>query len=112
MWLLVLLVPVNALFSLQAGFEVPTGSILWLLLMGGVFIFAAQHFLTLAYAAADAGYVQPFDDLKLFSNILVSWLVLNFAPEGSYWLGIALILAGSGYLLWSERQSRPAPALT
>jgi hypothetical protein len=30
--------------------------------------------------------------------------VLNFAPEGSYWLGILLILAGSLYLLWSERR--------
>jgi drug/metabolite transporter (DMT)-like permease len=111
MWLLVLLTPINGLFSLQAGFELPTGDILWLLILGGGVMYAAQHFLTLAYAQADAGFVQPFDDLKLFSNIAVSWLVLNFAPEGSYWLGIALILAGSTYLLWSERQGQTAPAL-
>ena len=104
MWLLVLIAPVNGLFSLQAGFELPTGQILALLLLGGVIMYGAQHFLTLAYATADAGFVQPFDDLKLFSNIFVSWLVLNFAPEGSYWLGILLILAGSLYLLWSERR--------
>lgn len=108
MWLLVLLVPINGLFSLQAGFEVPTGTILWLLLLGGVLMYLAQHCLTLSYAAADAAFVQPFDDLKLFSNIAVSWLVLSFAPEGSYWAGIALILAGSAYLLWSERGARPA----
>ena len=112
MWLLVLIAPVNGLFSLQAGFELPTGQILALLLLGGVIMYGAQHFLTLAYANADAGFVQPFDDLKLFSNIFVSWLVLNFAPEGSYWLGILLILAGSLYLLWSERrlQTLPRPA--
>jgi drug/metabolite transporter (DMT)-like permease len=110
MWLLVLLTPINGLFSLQAGFEFPTGSILGLLILGGAIMFAAQHFLTLAYSVADAGFVQPFDDLKLFSNILVSWLVLSFAPEGSYWLGIALILAGSLYLLWSERQIKAAQA--
>ena len=108
MWLLVLLTPINGLFSLHAGFESPTGEILWLLILGGVIMYAAQHFLTLAYSAADAGFVQPFDDLKLFSNIAVSWIVLNFAPEGSYWLGMALILAGSGYLLWSERQNQNA----
>jgi drug/metabolite transporter (DMT)-like permease len=108
MWLLVLLTPINGLFSLQAGFEIPTGSILGLLVLGGAIMYAAQHFLTLAYSVADAGFVQPFDDLKLFSNILVSWLVLSFAPEGSYWLGIALILAGSLYLLWSERQIKAA----
>ena len=111
LWLLVLLTPINGLFSLHAGFELPSGDILWLLLLGGVIMYGAQHCLTLAYAAADAGFVQPFDDLKLFSNIAVSWLVLNFAPEGSYWLGIALILAGSTYLLWSERQSQSAPLL-
>ena len=85
MWLLVLLTPVNLLFSLQAGFELPSGNILWLLLLGGAIMYFAQHFLTLAYAAADAAYVQPFDDLKLFSNILVSWLVLSFAPDMTYW---------------------------
>lgn len=112
MWLLVLIAPVNGLFSLQAGFELPRGQILALLLLGGIIMYAAQHFLTLAYANADAGFVQPFDDLKLFSNIFVSWLVLSFAPEGSYWLGILLILAGSLYLLWSERrlQTLPRPA--
>lgn len=112
MWLLVLIAPVNGLFSLQAGFELPRGQILALLLLGGIIMYAALHFLTLAYANADAGFVQPFDDLKLFSNIFVSWLVLSFAPEGSYWLGILLILAGSLYLLWSERrlQTLPRPA--
>lgn len=112
LWLLVLLTPINGLFSLHAGFEVPTGTILALLILGGVLMFAAQHLLTLSYAAADATFVQPFDDLKLFSNIFVSWLVLNYAPEGITWLGIALILAGSMYLLISERQkeSRLQPA--
>lgn len=110
LWLLVLLTPVNLLFSAQAGFELPSAPIFGLLLVGGVFIYGAQHFLTLAYAAADAGFVQPFDDLKLFSNIAVSWLVLNFAPAGSYWLGILLVLAGSGFLLWSERKSQALAA--
>lgn len=111
MWLLVLLTPVNLLFSLQAGFEVPTGNILWLLVLGGAIMYFAQHFLTLAYAAADAAYVQPFDDLKLFSNILVSWLVLSFAPDLTYWPGILMVFAGSAYLLWSERGRRSGVAI-
>jgi len=111
MWLLVLLTPTNLLFSLGVGFEWPTGEIWAFLLVGGVIMYFAQHFLTLSYAAADAAFVQPFDDLKLFSNILVSWLVLQFAPEGSYWLGIILVLAGSSYLLWSERQATAGRAV-
>jgi hypothetical protein len=47
-------------------------------------MYFAQHFLTLVYAVADATFVQPFDDLKLFSNILLSWLVLSFAPDLTY----------------------------
>lgn len=111
MWLLVLLTPVNLLLSLQAGFELPSGNILWLLLLGGAIMYFAQHFLTLAYAAADAAYVQPFDDLKLFSNILVSWLVLSFAPDMTYWPGIVMVFAGSAYLLWSERGRATSVAL-
>lgn len=111
MWLLVLLTPVNLLFSLQAGFELPSGNILCLLLLGGAIMYFAQHFLTLAYAAADAAYVQPFDDLKLFSNILVSWLVLSFAPDMTYWPGIVMVFAGSAYLLWSERGRATSVAL-
>lgn len=111
MWLLVLLTPVNLLFSLQAGFEWPSGNILWLLVLGGAIMYFAQHFLTLAYASADAAYVQPFDDLKLFSNILVSWLVLSFAPDMTYWPGILMVFAGSVYLLWSERSPSTGAAL-
>jgi drug/metabolite transporter (DMT)-like permease len=111
MWLLVLLTPVNLMFSLQAGFEWPSGNILWLLLLGGAIMYFAQHFLTLAYASADAAFVQPFDDLKLFANILVSWLVLSFAPDLTYWPGILLVFAGSIYLLWSERSKSTGAAL-
>ena len=107
MWLLVLLTPINGLFSLQAGFEIPTGEILVLMLVGGVMMYAAQHFLTLSYAAADAAFVQPFDDLKLFSNIFVSWLLFGDIPTGTYWAGIALILCGSAYLLYTEHRGVP-----
>jgi drug/metabolite transporter (DMT)-like permease len=111
LWLLALLTPTNLAFSLGAGFEFPSAAIWPWLLAGGVLMALAQHLLTLSYAAADAAFVQPFDDLKLFANIAVSWLVLHVAPEGSYWAGILLVLAGSSYLLWSERHDRARPAL-
>lgn len=103
LWLLALLTPINAGLSVHAGFEWPTGTILLALLAGGVLMLAAQHMLTMAYASADAAFVQPFDDLKLLSNILVGWLVFGYLPEGTLWLGVAMILAASSWLLWSER---------
>jgi len=103
LWLLALLTPINAGLSVHAGFEWPTGTILLALLAGGILMLAAQHLLTLAYASADAAFVQPFDDLKLLSNILVGWLIFGYLPEGTLWLGVAMILAASSWLLWSER---------
>lgn len=101
-WLLLLLSPINAVLSYHAGFEIPTGNILWLLLAGGVVILAAQYFLTKSYAAADAAFVQPFDDIKLISNVIVGGLVFQYWPEGQLWIGIVMILAASSFLLWSE----------
>ncbi|WP_333818436.1 DMT family transporter [Tabrizicola sp.] len=103
LWLLVLLTPINGAISLHAGFEWPAGWVLVWLLAGGALVFLAQHLLTLAYAAADAAFVQPFDDIKLISNVVVGWAVFGYLPEGPLWLGVAMILAASSWLLWSER---------
>ncbi|MEY4779657.1 MAG: hypothetical protein RLZZ607_970 [Pseudomonadota bacterium] len=103
LWLLVLLTPINAGLSVQAGFELPSAQILGWLVAGGIVMMAAQYLLTWAYAASDAAFVQPFDDLKLISNILIYGLAFGYWPEGNIWAGVALILAGSLYLLWSGR---------
>lgn len=103
LWLLVLLTPINAGLSLQAGFELPTMAILGWLFGAGLIMMAAQYLLTWSYAAADAAFVQPFDDLKLISNIVIYGLWFGYWPEGNIWLGVAMILAGSLYLLWSSR---------
>ena len=104
MWLLLLLSPINAVLSGIAGFEVPTGKILYLLLLAGVIQFSAQYFLTKAYSKADASVLQPFDDLRLPFNILAGFLAFGYLPEGNLWTGIAMILAASAFLMWSEKQ--------
>ena len=104
MWLLLLLSPINAILSGIAGFEVPTGKVLIYLLAAGVIQFAAQYFLTKAYSKADASVLQPFDDLRLPFNILAGFLAFGYLPDGNLWIGIAMILAASAFLLWSEKQ--------
>ena len=103
LWLLVLLTPINAGLSLQSGFELPSLPILYWLLTAGVILMAAQYLLTWSYAAADAAFVQPFDDLKLVSNIVIYGLVFGYWPQGNIWLGIAMILGASVFLLLSAR---------
>lgn len=108
LWLLVLLTPINFGLSVHAGFEFPTMQILGWLVLGGVIMMAAQYLLTWSYAAADAAFVQPFDDLKLISNILIYGLFFGYWPEGNIWLGVVLILCGSLYLLLSGRNTEAA----
>ncbi len=108
-WLLVLLTPINGGLALAAGFVVPTGAALALFLLAGLLTVVAQYLLTLAYASADAAYVQPFDDLKLPLNVLAGWLFFGYAPAGYLWLGAALILAASLFIMRSEmRRERQA----
>ncbi len=110
MWLLLLLSPINAVLSIGAGFEWPSGQVLWYLLAGGVIQFIAQYCLTKAYSKADASSLQPFDDLRLPFNIIAGFLAFHYLPEGNLWIGIALILAGSAYLMWSENGKTVAVA--
>ncbi len=113
-WLLVLLTPINAGLAAASGFAVPEGLALWLLLAAGLLTALGQYLLTLAYNAADAAYVQPFDDLKLPLNVLAGWLVFGYAPSGYLWLGATLILVASLFLMlreaarkrWSSRDGK------
>jgi drug/metabolite transporter (DMT)-like permease len=109
LWLLVLLTPINAGLSWNAGFEWPSQQIWVWLLAGGVIMMAAQYLLTWSYAVADAAFVQPFDDLKLVSNIVIYGLVFGYWPDGNLWLGVALILGASVYLLLSGRGQERLP---
>jgi drug/metabolite transporter (DMT)-like permease len=108
MWLLLLLSPINLGLSLVAGFEWPSATILWLLLMGGAIQFIAQWCLTKAYEKADASFLQPFDDMRLPFNVIAGYLAFNYLPEGNMWVGLLMIMAASTFLLW--RQGKIAEA--
>ncbi|HLP69979.1 MAG TPA: DMT family transporter [Rhizobium sp.] len=101
-WLLVLLTPINAGLAAAAGFAVPTGSGFAVLVLAGLLTVVGQYFLTAAYKAADAAYVQPFDDLKLPLNVLAGWIAFGYAPAGYLWVGAAMILGASLFLMASE----------
>ena len=101
-WLLLLLTPINLFWAAGAGFQVPSGNILWYIIIGGFLVFLAQFFLAKSYATADANFVQPFDDLKLISNVLVYGVFFGYWPQGAIWAGLAMIMAGSFFLLWQE----------
>lgn len=101
-YLLVLLTPINAVYAGFEGFVVPTGPALWLILIAGGLTAVAQLALTRAYAVSDASYVQPFDHLKLPLNVLFGWLAFQYVPSGNLWIGAALIIAASMFILRQE----------
>ncbi|MCR9238604.1 MAG: DMT family transporter [Alphaproteobacteria bacterium] len=105
-YLLVLLTPINAVFASFEGFVVPTGTALWLILLAGGLTALAQLALTRAYAVSDASYVQPFDHLKLPLNVLFGWLAFQFVPGGNLWIGAALIVGASMYILRQESREQ------
>ncbi len=112
-YLLLLLTPINLVFYAGAGFAMPEGSAFLLLIGLGVLTALAQYFVTKAYAAADATYLQPFDDLKLPINTLASWYVFAYAPGISFWPGALLIVGASLYIALVENRKKPllkAPA--
>ncbi|MGR3660490.1 MAG: DMT family transporter [Paracoccaceae bacterium] len=102
LYLLILPTPINALLAVQSGFALTSGTAFWLILLAGILTATAHYALAKAYTVADAAYLQPFDHLKLPFNVLLGWLAFGFLPEGSTWLGTALILGASVFLLNRE----------
>jgi drug/metabolite transporter (DMT)-like permease len=120
-YLLALLTPINAAFlfastgfDFGAAFALPGGTVLWVVVALAALTAAAQYLLTLAYARADASYLQTFDNVRLPLNTLAGWLVFAYAPSGYLWAGAVLIIGASLYLLRSETakpaDSAPVPA--
>jgi S-adenosylmethionine uptake transporter len=101
LYLLVLLVPVNGVAALGAGFS-ETADALWLVALSGLLIAGAQYLLVRAYALADAAYLQPFDHLKLPLNVGLGLFFFGFAPPGLMWIGAGVIIAASAWMMREE----------
>ena len=101
LYLLVLLVPINASFAIGTGFVV-SAEAMSAVLIAGLLTGLAQYMLARAYCLSDASYLQPFDHLKLPLNVGLGVLVFGFAPPGLMWLGAAIIVAATAWLLRDE----------
>jgi S-adenosylmethionine uptake transporter len=103
-WLLFLLAPINLVLAIPSGLLPQSGFAFEAIVAVGVLTALAQGFLALAYARADAAFVQPFDHVKLPLNILAGWVVFGTLPTGRLWLGAALIVGASLFLLVREQR--------
>lgn len=110
LYLLALMTPLNALLAMATGaggFAVSGPTAALALLVAGLLTALAQYALARAYSIADAAFLQPFDHVKLPFNVGLGVLAFGFVPPGSMWLGSALIIGASLWLLTEEnRQAR------
>ncbi len=111
-WLLLLITPINALFLAASRPEapwlafVPPPGPLFLVIAGLALVTAAaQHLLTVAYSKADATFLQPFDHLRLPMNVAAGFFAFGYAPGGDLWLGSAMIVGASLWLLKAEARA-------
>lgn len=116
-YLLALLTPINAAFllagsgfSVGTAFALPAGSVFYVILILAAVTAAAQHLLTLAYARADAAFLQPFDNVRLPLNVVAGYLVFHYAPGGFLWIGATMIIGASLYVLRAENREEAAVA--
>jgi drug/metabolite transporter (DMT)-like permease len=116
-WLLLLLTPIDAVFLAASrpeapwlAFVPPPGALFAALAGLALLTAAAQHLLTVAYAKADAAFLQPFDHLRLPMNVVAGFLAFGYAPGGDLWLGSALIVGASLWLLGAETPKAAATA--
>lgn len=101
-YLLILIAPFNFFLALP-NFQVPTEMAWYLLIITGCLLALAQWSLARAYANADASFIQPFDLVKLPLNVLAGWLVFGYVPPGKLWLGAALLVGATLFILHREK---------
>lgn len=104
-YLLVLMLPINALFVASTEFALPSSQNAWgLLLIIGALTAFAQWAIAKAYSSADASYLQPFDHAKLPLNVLAGFIVFHYVPPGQLWVGSAIIIAAVTFITQHEQR--------
>lgn len=87
-------------------FQLPVGGSLWLLVLLGLLTALSQYLLAFGYRVADATVLQPIGDLKVPLSGILGWLLLGQVPTGWFWLGAALIVCASIFVVAVEAQGR------
>jgi drug/metabolite transporter (DMT)-like permease len=90
------LIPASFVWTTPSAGDVP-----WLLLMGGAGT-AGQLFLTRAFAFADASAVMPFGFAQLVLVSAFGYVIFGERPDAWTWLGAAVIVASTVYIVRRE----------
>ncbi|MFM2403143.1 MAG: hypothetical protein RL223_1023 [Pseudomonadota bacterium] len=97
------------LLSLPAGWVMPDGRQLLLLVAAGISSGLAQWLLALSLRHADASLLAPLDYSTLVWSMALSALVFGQPPGPAVWAGAVLIAAAAFSAWWGGRRPAPSP---
>ncbi|MBK6466733.1 MAG: DMT family transporter [Rhodobacter sp.] len=99
-----------SLAFLTRGWIMPPLRDLALMASCGVIAAAGLTLLTHAYRIAPSSSVAPFEYSFMFWGLLWGWLFWSDLPDGTGWLGIAVIIGAGFYVIRAEGAKPPTPA--
>ncbi|MBA4786327.1 MAG: DMT family transporter [Rhizobiales bacterium] len=65
-----------------------------------------------AYRVAPASILAPIQYFEIVSATLFGWLIFGDFPDGTKWLGIAIVVGSGLYIIWRERRAASKPVTT
>lgn len=95
---------VLALLTLPFGWTLPGPGTAALLVATGLLGGVGQILLTLAYRAADASLVAPFDYAAMLFATLIGFFVFDEVPTAVTLAGAAIVISAGVLIIWRERQ--------
>lgn len=93
---------VLSLFTLPYGWVMPSGKVIFMLVLAGLFGGIGQIFLTSAYRFADASVVAPFDYASMILALLIGYFVFDEVPTLVMLSGASLVIAAGVMIIWRE----------
>lgn len=99
-----------SLAFLTRGWVTPPAQDLALMAACGVIAAVALTLLTHAYRVAPSASVAPFEYSFMFWGVLWGWMFWGDLPDGTGWLGIAVIVAAGLYVIRQPAVLAPAAA--
>lgn len=113
-WLLTLMGLGSALFALPGWVPVRSEDWWWIAGIGIVGV-AGQYAITEAFRRAEASVIAPLEYTALVWSVAADALLWGLLPDGTTWIGAAIVVASGIYLMRSEGRTpvaAPDPAAT
>jgi drug/metabolite transporter (DMT)-like permease len=89
------------------GWVMPSGFDTLLMMACGVIAAAGLTLLTQAYRISQSNVVAPFEYIALIWGVLYGWIFWSDWPDGTGWIGIAIIVSAGLLVIWLERRESP-----